>query len=238
MLSLNIIDGGVPPEFMIRESPTKSSSGRLMIRESPTLPGRYVISSFFDVFTELSVDYGATWTPASDSVRLEAKIKPTVLINRPDPPVPHGRSISLADLDRDGVRDLVVTCPSNASRPAVGEQIVLTSACDIQYTYDGLNRFVPSAPISVRIRHTFDDGADQYFDTEMLQLDLGGGTLPANVRLRESPTKASLGRTSIRLLPTGQWQVTSFFDVFTELSIDNGSSWVPQPPTSLEVVSP
>jgi hypothetical protein len=60
------------------------------------------------------------------------------------------------------------------------------------------------------------------FDTEMLQLDmnLGGG-----IHLRESPTRASQGLTSIRQLPGGGYAVDSFFDVFTELSVDGGQTW-------------
>jgi hypothetical protein len=47
------------PGVLIRESPTKQSLGKTMIRESPTR-----IDSFFDVFTELSTDGGQTWTPS------------------------------------------------------------------------------------------------------------------------------------------------------------------------------
>jgi hypothetical protein len=49
----------------------------VMVRESPTLPslgqtsvsgglGDYTIDSFFDVFTELSLDGGQTWGPDLD----------------------------------------------------------------------------------------------------------------------------------------------------------------------------
>ena len=65
------------------------------------------------------------------------------------------------------------------------------------------------------------------FDTEMLALNLSGGTLPPGVMIRESPTRASLGHTKTTALPGGLYQIESFFDVFTELSIDNGVSWMP-----------
>jgi hypothetical protein len=71
-------------------------------------------------------------------------------------------------------------------------------------------------------------GDGYVFDTEMLSLDLSGGTLPPGVMLRESPTRASLGKTTIRESPTlGSFYVDSFFDVFTELSIDGGQTWTP-----------
>jgi hypothetical protein len=70
-------------------------------------------------------------------------------------------------------------------------------------------------------------GTDRYFDTELLQLDVSGGNLPPNILIRESPTLASLGRTAIRDAGGGQFLIASFFDVFTELSLDGGASWIP-----------
>lgn len=66
-----------------------------------------------------------------------------------------------------------------------------------------------------------------FFDTEMLQLDLQGGSLPPGVMIRESPTKQSLGRTTQTPIGGGLFQIDSFFDVFTELSIDGGQNWMP-----------
>jgi hypothetical protein len=47
------------------------------------------------------------------------------------------------------------------------------------------------------------------------------------MRLRESPTLASTGKTAISPTPGGSFVVSSFFDVFTELSLDNGATWSP-----------
>src|SRR5262249_4837746 len=55
---------------------------------------------------------------------------------------------------------------------------------------------------------------------------LSGGTLPGGVMVRESPTKASLGRTSVRTTAS-DYRIGSFFDVFTELSTDGGVTWSP-----------
>ncbi len=238
MLSMNLSSGS--PGFMLRESPTRASTGRLIIRESPTLQSRYFIGSFFDIWTELSMDGGVTWTPADTSIKIETKIRPTVLINRPDPPPPFGRGIFVGHdfqaSDLDLIQNLSLTNKSASSRPLVGETIIHTSSCDMEYMYDGLSRLVRNVPYSIRLHHTFDNGSDQYFDTEMLQLDLVGGTLPSNVRLRESPTRASSGKTSIQFLGGDQYRISSFFDIFTELSIDDGATWTPQPPVSLEYV--
>jgi len=51
------------------------------------------------------------------------------------------------------------------------------------------------------------------------------------VMIRESPTKASTGKTSIIPLGpggSGPYHIDSFFDVFTELSLDGGQSWIPK----------
>lgn len=61
------------------------------------------------------------------------------------------------------------------------------------------------------------------FQTEMLAMNLAGGQL----MLRESPTLPSLGQTTIQDLGGGLFQISSFFDVFTEISFDGGQSWIP-----------
>ena len=53
----------------IRESITLASGGHTDITDIGG--GLYRIESFFDVFTELSVDGGVTWMPSTDSVRVE-----------------------------------------------------------------------------------------------------------------------------------------------------------------------
>ncbi len=65
------------------------------------------------------------------------------------------------------------------------------------------------------------------FDTEMLQLDISGGTLPSGMMLRESPTQQSTGQLTATSLGGGIYQFDSFFDVFVELSLDGGETWRP-----------
>ena len=40
--------------------------------------------------------------------------------------------------------------------------------------------------------------------------------------VRESPTLASLGQTTITDIGGGSFKIDSFFDIFTKLSLDNG----------------
>ena len=63
--------------------------------------------------------------------------------------------------------------------------------------------------------------AHQY-TTEMLHLDIIGSSF----RLRESPTLASIGGTTIEIVPGG-FAVESHFTVNLELSTNGGSTWIP-----------
>ena len=65
------------------------------------------------------------------------------------------------------------------------------------------------------------------FDTEMLSMSLSGVTPLGPFMIRESPTLPSLGKTSITDIGGGLYRIDSFFDVFTELSIDGGATWIP-----------
>lgn len=65
------------------------------------------------------------------------------------------------------------------------------------------------------------------FDTEMLALNLSGVTPLGPFMIRESPTRASTGRTTISNIGGGLYQIDSFFDIFTELSLDGGQTWGP-----------
>lgn len=65
------------------------------------------------------------------------------------------------------------------------------------------------------------------FDTEMLSLNISGGTLPAGIMVRESPTLPSTGHTDVTSLGGGLSTINSFFDVFVELSLDGGQTWFP-----------
>jgi hypothetical protein len=100
----------------------------------------------------------------------------------------------------------------------------------MELSLDGLNWFPAEAsgPALMTISNSTAVGSTtSTFDTEMLSLELTGGS-PAigSFMLRESPTKQSLGRHTIRQDPRG-YRVSSFFDVFLELSTDGGGTWIP-----------
>ena len=65
------------------------------------------------------------------------------------------------------------------------------------------------------------------FAMEVLSLSMNGLLDPTTpFEIRESPTLPSIGTTTLTLQPDGQYRIDSFFDVFTEMSLDGGQSWV------------
>ena len=65
-----------------------------------------------------------------------------------------------------------------------------------------------------------DDGS---WDTEILSMSLSGDVGGISIEIRESPGLPSPGHTAVTDVGGGQFQIDSFFDVYTELSIDGGA---------------
>ena len=113
--------------------------------------------------------------------------------------------------------------------PTAGNSVTDTfsSTLDFDLSTNGgaaVHHSVPGAQTSVIVTNAGSVGSTTTYSTQMIQLDLnlGGGVL-----IRESPTLQSNGQTQITNSGGGIFQIDSFFDVFTELSIDNGASWTP-----------
>ena len=75
LVSLNLFGLSPIPDVMFRESPTLRSTG-VTIREDPcpvcAAPfTHWIISSYFDIYAEMSFNGGATWSPASDLIHVE-----------------------------------------------------------------------------------------------------------------------------------------------------------------------
>ncbi|MBC8425494.1 hypothetical protein H8E07_15350 [bacterium] len=75
------------------------------------------------------------------------------------------------------------------------------------------------------------------FDTEIVSMSLTGNIGGQPVEIRESPTHASPGQTTITDLGGGQFQIDSFFDVFTEVSVA-GSPFMPAADSGRMVLVP
>ena len=229
----------LPSGIMIRESPTEPSRGQTEMIVQPD--GTYMISSFFDIFTELSLDGGATWSATTNGpVRMQLTT-PAVEVVKPTSnlPPPGGAYVSPAQWHALYANGIIITNASHdrflQTQPPPTNGATATenfgSTVSGQISMNGGASFQSfSAPASVSVqvgsRADLDIGTTRFFDTEMLSLNLSGGNLPGSVMIRESPSKQSLGRTSVRT-DTGGYKVSSFFDVFTEVSLDGGATWSP-----------
>jgi hypothetical protein len=218
--------------YMLRESPTLPSRGRMTIASGGG-GGGYTISSFFDIFTEVSVDGGATWNPAAQSGMVVWTCPPEFNFPTADYFPLTGRFTGsdtvmwpTGVLIRNFNHQFFT---ASFPPPALGvtQSHSFGGTCDFDISYDGGSTWThTSAPTTdnYQITHTDDDGTASFFNTEMLMLDISGGGLPLGVRLRESPTLASTGRLTSRSEGSG-YNLESFFDVFFELSLDNGLTW-------------
>lgn len=77
-------------------------------------------------------------------------------------------------------------------------------------------------------------GDDGTFTTQMTQLDMSG--LSGGAMIRLDPNAPSTGQTTITDNGNGTFQITSFFDIFTDISLDGGNTWAPS--TGPAVVTP
>src|SRR6185295_5877216 len=89
--------------------------------------------------------------------------------------------------------DLPVSGSSNYS---------FTSYVYLQYSSDsGANwqAYGPTGNVSMKVTYVSSSGGTNYYTTELLSLSVSGGgsPLPANIVIRESPTKATTGRLAV-----------------------------------------
>jgi len=246
-MSLSGNAGDIP--IQIRQSQTMTSTGQTMITDLGG--GLYHIDSFFDVFTELSVD-GQTWVPGSRPIRMVMVQEPPEgqHVYKSDTfPVPDGRYKSTTSPKYDaGTFDAEIVSMSLSGSVPQETVSLLNLGGGGQYYIDSF--FDVFTELSV------DGGAATgMFDTEIVQMELSGlstaglfdaeivsmslsgdvGGMP--VLIREDPSMASTGQTSISDLGGGLYHIDSFFDVFTELSVDGGGTWTPADgPVRMELV--
>ena len=226
--------------LMLRASQTEPSRGGTQMDAQPD--GTFRISSFFDIFTEVSLDGGKTWSPPTNGpVRMQLTSEaPEVPNGSPNLPLQNSSYVSPAQWHAAYANGIYISnvthraFTQNYPPPPAGatNNETFNSMVDLQVSMDGGKTFTSaSVPMSCAVqvisRPNLSSGAAQVYDTEMLSLNLSGGTLPGGIMVRESPSKASLGRTSIRPDPSGGYHVSSFFDIFTEVSVDGGNTWLP-----------
>jgi hypothetical protein len=130
-----------------------------------------------------------------------------------------GLQVILQDIQHSGFTNIVRTPFAGGTTETFDSTVV----GNVSVNGGPLTPISLSGPVQVLL-FGYSPGDTGTFNTEMTLLALqsaGGG-----VQIRESPTKQSTGQTTITNQGNGIFQITSFFDVFTELSLDGGQNWV------------
>ena len=89
----------------------------------------------------------------------------------------------------------------------------------------GLGPISLTGPVTTRVDNRLLSTAG-LFDTEIVSMSLSGNAPMGPILIREDPYRASTGQTDITDLGGGLYHIDSFFDVFTELSVDGGMTWI------------
>lgn len=139
-----------------------------------------------------------------------------------------GTDVTLGNLCFAGFDPTVTDLDINGNAiPEMFEDSATTGAAGIMINGGGTEPYVLNGMVRA-VSFDLAPTAWGTFDTEMLALSLSGapaGPLGASFLLRESPTLASSGSVTLTDLGGGRWRADSFFDVFTELSLDGGATW-------------
>ncbi len=92
----------------------------------------------------------------------------------------------------------------------------------------GIAHVTLNGPTQVERGDPHDSNGDgrMEIDTELLSMDLRGVTPMGPMLMRESPTRHSLGRI-VQQTAGVDFPANSFFDVFFDVSLDNGATWLP-----------
>jgi hypothetical protein len=236
-------------ELLAVEAP--AMPGGLRIRESPTLPslgrttvsagegGGYMISSFFDIFTELSIDGGGSWIPGSRKARvilqnLANETAPSEKRFLPKDTACQGYLSDFARFPNDvQLNDFTLGFVSHSGAlPLAGQtnRVVFMARANFNLTTNGGTDWVYTWS-TVRAEADLvllgsQDACDVY-SADFKRFDLFGGTLPPGlqVRVRSQSRAESSGFYEVREVSEGDYRIQSFFDIFLEVSTDSGGSW-------------
>jgi hypothetical protein len=232
MLQMDIT-GGDLSVMRFRESPTKASKGRTLLQPDGD---EYRISSFFDIFTEVSVDGGATWYTSSNTLSISlfypAEYGSMIGAFPPDVKFKTAEGDVIAWASGIQMRNIVhKNFSGSVGLPALGMSVVgsYSEVIDYEISFDGGLTWSPGSTLSsnsARMTHVSDDIPASFYNVEMLSMNIGGGSLPSGVLLRESPTRASWGKYNVKAYMINN-MISSFFDIYLELSTDGGASWMP-----------
>lgn len=150
----------------------------------------------------------------------------------PDLP-PDGKYVTLQEYFEYSPFGVIMTGP--VLTPLVGTTVRVAVGNDEQETFDAILDAVeiglglgPIQLTGLIDTYTTDRNLSTTgtFATEIVSANLSGNTPMGPVMIREDPNRASPGSTDITDLGGGLYHIDSFFDVFTEFSVDGGQTWI------------
>jgi hypothetical protein len=240
-MSLSGEVSGVP--LTLRESPTFASTGQTAIVE--TCAGIYEIYSFYDLFSELSVDGGQTWIAVDAGQYLNLEMFPSGGVTLASPDLPpesdppscesvltqyHGPpSVYSSSPLTVPFGELSLRCFQSVVRADLGADEYQSYIATLVTTVDigsGPELATLTGPMETI---AFDKAAvtTGVFQTEIVSMSLSGDVGGITLWLRESPTLASTGQTKIVEVCGGVFDIYSAYGLFSEVSVDGGQTWIP-----------
>lgn len=131
------------------------------------------------------------------------------------------------------VRNMVINNFSDSiSPPPLGSKDSVSFTCSVILeisvdTGTTFTAFTTTGTSKIILDHTEDIGPTSFFETEMVQMDLTGGTLPPGVIFRESPVHQSTGLIQQSPAAPGVIAEANFMHLHLEMSMNGGMSWIP-----------
>jgi hypothetical protein len=95
-----------------------------------------------------------------------------------------------------------------------------------------------NAQVSIMVTLASVNGPVSTFSAQMNQLSISNFGGNPNIFIRIDPTTPSTGQTTETNLGGGNFQISSFFDVFIDLSLDGGLTWTPSTGATLMTLGP
>ena len=153
-----------------------------------------------------------------------------LVTNSPDLP-PAGQYVSPTDYHTYAAAGIVLDDPSHDRFTEVfiendgpDEIETFQSAFSATEINQGLGPITLLGPVQIRTKGKSGNTTGT-FDTEIISMSLSGNIGGMPVTVRQDPGRPSLGQTTITDLGGGLYEIDSFFDVFTELSV-GGGTWI------------
>jgi hypothetical protein len=198
------------------------------------------------------LDGGQTWSPALTPAHVDYNSAVATYAYQTDTFPPVGTYNSVSNVPTRYLNGLIARNFRHGVPPPPGPKPPPCLTCPpdtydfpttllVDVSSDGGNSFqtitLSNVITRATARHSEDTSDTRSFDTELLSFQVVNPppTL-SGMLVRESPSRHSVGKTTVQSVSGSPYRIGSFFDVFTEISLDSGATWSPaNDPSHLEL---